>query len=72
VTAIAPLLLILGEFVALLGVRAWRIARLFELDCPGESPPVGSRRLIPASMDPEIADAMRHRGRPTPTGGNDA
>ncbi len=51
-----------GELGDLLGVQAWRIARLFELGLLEEPLRVGGRRLIPRSMLPMIVCALRDRG----------
>ena len=61
-----------GELGDLLGVQAWRIARLFELGCVAEPPRVGGRRLIAAAMLPEIVAALRQRGWLSSSGGVDA
>ncbi len=42
-----------------LGVQSWRVARLFELGILPEPPRASGRRLIPKSMVPTIADALR-------------
>jgi len=51
-----------GELGDLLGVQAWKIARLFELRILAEPARIGGRRLIPRSMIPEIATALRAKG----------
>ncbi len=51
-----------GELGDLLGIQAWKIARLFELGAVAEPPRIGGRRLIPQEMIPEIVDALRARG----------
>jgi hypothetical protein len=53
-----------GELGDILGVQAWRIARLFELGVLSEPQRIGGRRLIPKSMIPTMVmvDALRVRG----------
>jgi len=51
-----------GELGELLGVQAWRIARLFELGVLAEPPRIGGRRLIAKELIPAVADALRERG----------
>ena len=50
-----------GELGELLGIQAWRIARLFELGVVAEPVRVAGRRTIPAALVPEIVDALRAR-----------
>jgi hypothetical protein len=52
----------LGEAGDLLSTQSWRIARLFDMGILEEPPRVGRRRLIPESMIPIIAAALRERG----------
>lgn len=51
-----------GELGDLLGVQAWRIARVFELGIVPEPQRVGGRRLIPAESLPAVVAALEARG----------
>ena len=45
-----------------LGVKSWRIARLFELELVPEPPGFSNRRVIPMAMIPAIVDVLQERG----------
>ena len=60
-TKLARPFLSTGELGELLGIQAWRIARLFELGVVAEPVRVAGRRTIPAALVPEIVDALRAR-----------
>ncbi len=51
-----------GELGDVLGVQAWKIARLFETQALPEPSRVGGRRLIPQTMIADIVDGLRRRG----------
>lgn len=51
-----------GEVGDLLGVQAWKVARLFELGIIPEPTRVGGRRLIHKPLIPDIVIALRERG----------
>ena len=58
----SPPFLTTGELGDMLGVQAWRVARLFELGILPDPPRVAGRRMIPKQMVPEVMDALRGRG----------
>ncbi len=45
----------------LLGVKAWRVQRLFELGVLPEPPRFAGRRVVPGKMIPDIVDGLRSR-----------
>lgn len=45
----------------LLGTDAWRVRRLFERGILPDPPRIGRNRAIPATMIPQIVDALRDR-----------
>jgi len=59
---ISPPFLTTGELGDMLGVQAWRVARLFELGVLPDPPRIAGRRMIPKSMVPAVVDALRARG----------